>query len=401
MKKFLLFAAFFCGIFTLSAACSFSESEDDNGNKILIMENARIKAVIMPESNGRIAELILKDEDDERHFFPELEFSTVEVGNGISLVGKTNYAGLEDWGWEEGLIKKNVPYKAEVLKNTPDEVSVRISAVFSFWANLERTMTITRDSAVLKISTAFTNVQQEPIERTYWQHIMVDFDRNMDINAVKFFIPVKHTGEYGKVLRVAYLQQPGKNCVLERRAVTSHAKAQDYSRLAQPWRAMVHDDLLFGMIVDLNSFADGAAYHFVKDVLSCENIFSKVKYQPQGSKIFHSWIVLSKTPERVDYLDRNLVLGCRREISGNKAVLDISAFRTGAQKEFKLTFKAVGKDGKEQSSTAFDCELPANGDAFSQQVVLDKVDADSRFMVEISANGKKLAVSELLPQIKW
>ena len=52
MKKFLLFAAFFCGIFTLSAACSFSESEDDNGNKTIAIDITEYEADSILDENA-------------------------------------------------------------------------------------------------------------------------------------------------------------------------------------------------------------------------------------------------------------------------------------------------------------------------------------------------------------
>lgn len=402
MKKLLFAVLLFCGALNLSAACSVKEFEDDNGSKCLLMENSRIKVVLMPGSNGRIAELAIKEEDDERHFFAEVEFSTVEVGNGISLVGKTNYAGLEDWGWEEGLIKKNVPYKAEIIKNTADEATVKMSAVFSTWADVERLITITRDSAVVKLEVKFTNVSKNPIDRTYWQHIMIDFDRTGDHSGVRLFIPVKQTGENGKVLGEAYLQQPGKTCVLDRPATSSNPKAQDYSRLAQPWRAMVNEDLLFGMVVDFATFRqDAAAYHFNLTALSCENIFSKTAYKPGESHVFRSQMIASYAPAGVDYMDSNIVLGCARNMVDGKLEMDISAYRTGALKNLRLSFSAADNNGKVLETVSCDAVLPASGDAFAKKLIFKKAQADSRFFVEISADGKNLAKSELLPRIKW
>ncbi|MBE6356560.1 MAG: hypothetical protein E7058_05555 [Lentisphaerae bacterium] len=402
MKKFLLAIVLFCAIMSVSAACSVKKTEYSDGQPALVMENSRIKVVILPGSNGRIAELAIKEEDDERHFFPEVVFSTVEVGNGISLVGKTNFAGLEDWGWEEGLIKKNVPYTAEIIKNTPDEVTVKMSAVFSSWANLERSVTISRDSAVVKVATALTNVAKERMTRSFWQHIMVDFDRGMDLDSVRLFIPVKQTGEMGKVLDVAYLQQPGKDCVLDRPAVCTHALAQDYSRLAQPWRAMVHDDLLFGMVVDPADFrGEGVAYHYTKDVLSCENIFPKTAYQPGEKHVFRSEMIAAYFPGRVDYLDKNVVLGVSRSVADGKVVLTVSGYRTGAQKNFRLSFSAADARGNILETAACEAELPAAGEAFSKALTFAKAGNDSRFFVEISAGNKKLARSELLPQVAW
>lgn len=398
-KKFFLLSSLLFAA-AVHADCKISTDEDSEGRKIIYAENSRIKVGIMPESNGRIAELILKEGEDERHFFPELIFQTLEVDDGISLVGKTNFAGLEDWAWESGAVKKNIPYTAKVVKNTPDEAVITLSAGFGSWARIERTMTIAKDSAVIKLDVKFTNNTDKEFKSSYWQHIMLGFDRDMDVRgSARLIIPLKNSGTEVFRNRLA-VQRPGFDCLLDRPALTGNPAAEEVSRLIQPWRAVKHDDLLFGMIVPAGQLdKDFAAYHYAdENALSVENVFAPVDYAPGQSNIFTSYITVSPALEKIDYIDDNVIAGC--SIDGQQVTL--TALRSGAKSDFIFSVKAVDASGKEVAGVKTAAVLPASGTPFTAELKFPCSVAGCRLFLHIAGkDGKEIAGTELLKQLKW
>ncbi|MBE6356020.1 MAG: hypothetical protein E7058_02780 [Lentisphaerae bacterium] len=398
LKKSLFLTAAIFTASSLLAVCSISKDEDDEGRQIIYMENSRIKVGLMPESNGRISELILKDDGEERHFFPEVEFKTLEVDDGISLVAKTNYAGLEDWAWESGAVKKNIPYTAKIVKNTPQEVTITLTAEFGAWAKVERTMSIVENSAVLQVSVKFTNTTDKPVKSSYWQHIMLNFDRNMDVGgSARLIIPLKNAGTpvFRNKLSV---QQPGTDCLLDRPALSENPKAEEVSRVSQPWRAVKHEDLMFAMLIPLAQISDGVAYHYADDnSLSVENVFNYTEYAPGASHTFNTAIAVMTAMDKVDFIDKNVAVGCTVK---NHSVT-IQALRSGSGENFTIGVEAV-KNGKVVEDVKTAAKLPASGEPFTAELKFKNNISDCQlFLVITGQNGKTAAKSALLKPVKW
>ncbi len=328
MKKFCLFLfAVCCGIaLPLRAQCTLDTKEDDSGREVFVLENEYIRAVITPSSSGRIAEFMLKK--GERHCFPALEYKALELTEGVFVVSRSNFAGYEDWIWEEGSIKQYVVYQVRILKKSPEECSLSVRCRKGAGL-LERVMTLRTGSAAMEIETILTGVPQKDIKKntvSYWSHIMIDPDRTGDHNKVRLYLPTRKPEE--KHQRSGTLmQQVPYDCIVSRMAVVMPESMSDMFLPAQPWRAYAVNGLLLGSITPLEELSpDGLFYNYIglnkAGDLSLETVYGG-RELPQGTKRFHHQTLLVREwTHPVDYLDKNAVISC--EWSGKKkAILSI------------------------------------------------------------------------------
>lgn len=410
MKKFWLISALCTVFFTqLCAECSITTETDDNDRDIYIMENDYIKAVIAPASSGRISEFVWKNGD--RHYFPELEYNALELTDGVFVVSKSNYAGYEDWIYEDGLIKQYVIYKAKILKNTPEICSISVSCEKG-QGSLERIMTIRKGSSVLEIDTILTGFPQNTQDNyaSFWGHIMIDVDRCADHDQTKVFIPTKkpalrtavkkHRGR-GKPSHTL-MQQVPFDCVVDRMAKLDNSMS-DMSYAAQPWRAYIANDLLLGTVVPLEDISpDGHFYNYIglenPAMLSIETIFAARQLLPGKAVHNRQSLIGREWKHAVDYLDNNLLVAAEWNGTG-EVTLTVGGFAGFNGVSCSVELLDNGKT-VEEKSVKFGNLSPLTESAakvsFAQKVT------DPRIKLTFKdASGKVISSSELLKRIKF
>ncbi len=312
---FLLFAVLSCSI-ALHAQCKLLQDEDDTGQEFFILENKYLQVKILPQSSGRISEFMLKK--GQRHCFPKLDYQTMSLTEGVFVVARSNFAGFEDWIFEEGLLKQYVAYTAKVIADTPEKCSLSVSCRKGSGL-LSRIMTLRADSAVLEIETVITGVKSDvKANRTvsFWSHIMVDLDRAHDREAVRLYLPVKKSDGNMQRRKESVIQRVPFDCIVSRYAIAVPEALSDMFRPAQPWRAYCRKGLLLGSTVPLADLApDGFFYNFIglenAPDLSLETVYGARPLPPGTKRVHHQTLLAREWSHPVDYLDQNVVVCCK------------------------------------------------------------------------------------------
>lgn len=158
----------------------------------IVLENNLIKVVLIPASNGRIAEYVFKPANTDQ--FRKLVLKELEISPEFKMVS-SNMAGYEDWIWELGataFVNRSARYKSKITENTPKRCSVVLS--YESACGIDRTITISDDSALLDVTTKLTNLMQGGQTYSYWIHTMVHPGGASDLRDLDVYIPVAKGG---------------------------------------------------------------------------------------------------------------------------------------------------------------------------------------------------------------
>lgn len=334
---------------SVQADCSLSQTKDDGGETI-VMENRFIRVKILPESNGRIAEYTLKGAQRERSLFSKLVFETFDLTPDVKTVTSTNYAGLEDWIWEVGLVKKWLQYAAKVVKDTKEEVAVELALKASGY-DLRRTVTIRADSAELDVTVELMGKDGAKRNLSYWPHTCLALDGEINNDQTRIFVPTAPQAKPERRANVR-VQAVGQEEVYSRVLSAKTKDTSDFFAPAQPWWAMARNGLMLGMQAPKSETdRDGAYYSYASpDCLTMEVVYNSHEFSAGVRQSCHLTFLACEGLERVDYLDRHLAFAIDREkiqVAGNDVTLPVRMAGLRVLKNARLDLVAVGKDGKE------------------------------------------------------
>lgn len=404
MKKislFLLVAC--CGIvMPIQAQCTLDVEEDDAGQKVFVLENEYVRAVVTPSSSGRIAEFTLKK--GKRHCFPKLDYKALELTEGVFVVSRSNFAGYEDWIWEEGYIKQYVVYQTSILEKSSEKCSLAVRCQKGSGL-LERVMTLQTGSVALEIETILTGVPQKNAKKkmvSYWSHIMVDPDRLGNHNKVHLYLPTRKPEEKHQRTGIM-MQQVPYNCIVSRMAVAMPESMSDMFLPAQPWRAYAVNGLLLGSITPLGELSpDGFFYNYIgrnkAGDLSLETIYGARELPPGTRRLHHQTLLVRKWGHPVDYLDQNVIICC--QWNGNRnAVLTIGGiyFLKGVTVNAELL-----NNGKLVEKITFKPGNLTPENEFVQKLVFRKKVMDPRLRLTFrDPSSKIITVANLLKRLNF
>jgi hypothetical protein len=152
---------------TSSAQCEIAQGKLGNFQTV-VMENEFVRVSVLPQIGGRIFEYTLKSSGNNQLYAEVEKLEEFKPGDEIPRGIVYNISGYEDiikesgdWHWPGDF--QQVPYALEILADSPDEATIRLSAAGGS-VRIERTHTLTRDSATLSHMLKVTNSSEEEIE---------------------------------------------------------------------------------------------------------------------------------------------------------------------------------------------------------------------------------------------
>ncbi|MFH0796928.1 MAG: hypothetical protein V2A65_07725 [Candidatus Omnitrophota bacterium] len=332
------------------ADCRISKGKEDRWEAI-VLENDYIRVKVLPESNGRIAEYILKGAGGERKFFPKMVFKTFEIMPDVETILETNFSGLEDWIWEVGLTKQYLKYQSKILEKSKEKSSVELSLAGSEY-RIIKTVSIFKDSSEVAIQVKLVNRTSEKKIGSYWPHTCIALDGVIDNDNTRIYVPMNPSTNLER-RKGLYLQKIEQETVYSRK-VSDRGKdnGSDFFAPAQEWWAMVKDNLVLGMLVPLSETdRDGMYYSWSGPAgLSMELIYNSYEFLPGQEQIYHLSFVSTEGLDSIDYINKYITLAVGREkvkVIGDVVTVPIKISGVRKISNYRLELIAIDKNGNE------------------------------------------------------
>ena len=160
---FILLAFFPC---THATATCRLERGERYGMEAVIMENDLIRVVILPRSQGRIAEYSLNS--SKMNMFMPLKETRVSILKDVEVV-TSNFAGAKDFIYEFGLLHSAAQYQWRVTKDKPESCEIVLSYEGVSFA-IEKTVTLYQGSTVMDMLVRLKNNTTTERCFSYWAH---------------------------------------------------------------------------------------------------------------------------------------------------------------------------------------------------------------------------------------
>ncbi len=352
-KKLTLFIILL--LFSSSVNSATIKKGEYFGYESLILENEYIKATIIPDSNGRIAEYIYKP-IGSNYFLPyqEQRISTnplLELARAV--VAETNFGGYEDWCWETGLQKSKIKYEAKVLKKEGREVAVAlIPPGEKGGVRLERTVSLKDKSTELKIEISINN--QSESSYSYWMHSMVQVGGDFKYDDYIIF-PLRKTSR--RFLNNKTEIVPEESLLVKKRV---REEPNLFYLPSQPWWALIDKKkrLIVGQVISPTLLTkertvlysncgeswDSSGPVMVQiPAMTQEIIFPIVK--PEEERTFTISLVTISGMDNLSYLNREMGISVEQKegyfqakLSPTKEIKDITLilFLSSPQKKYQI-----------------------------------------------------------------
>jgi len=280
VKKTMVFG--FClFLFPGLLACEIKvQAGNWNGFNSVTLENEFLKVTVLPEKSGRIAEFIYKPEGSN-YFLPYQEKSK-DNNPLLALAGTVdhNFGGWEDWFWEVGPQKTRLTYQF-LIERKEDSVSLVLKRPGGQGnINLERIITLTERSQVLKVDVKIKN--QTSQEYSYWMHSMVQVGGDFNYDDYNI-IPLRKCPEKVPLSLYNQTEIVSEEMLLKRRFVKDVGPMY---LAGQPWWAVGDGkkDFGFGQVIRPESLIKERTVFYAwcgeewgKPAMSQEIIFPPVK----------------------------------------------------------------------------------------------------------------------------
>ncbi len=295
------------------SACHVYESTWED-YKTVVLENEIVKVVLIPDSNGRIAEYLFKPTRTNQ--LPKLVLNEFEVDADLRL-STSNYAGYEDWIWELGIISfrdVSAKYSWKILASTDDKCSVQLVRNGSY--SIERTLTLRSGTSALDVTTTISNLSDTEKTYSYWAHLMVNPGGGQEIRDIALFAPLAKND--GKVRGIDVVKSD-RDTVYSRGYDGSTANT--FIPPSQSWWGAVdrkRDTAIISLIPVEELAGDGFLYNFSMGVftffesgysMSMEAVYSSTKFKPQAKRDYHMSIAACRGLNNILYADKNIAIG--------------------------------------------------------------------------------------------
>ena len=302
-----------------SAPCKMSKTKA-YGIPAVSMENSFLKLTVLPDSNGRIANIKYIPADTEllRPYREERKVIDPLLPKMIS----SNLGGYKEWLWGVRPIYNTM--KIVGLKSAPKRIELGLDCKYymSKLLDLKRNIILNRDSSSILIKTRLKNIGKKAQDVKLWVNTIPD----TTVKTGSTVYPVKGGVKFIDRYSTLYSKE---DCLHKFR---DNAESNFFATVAQPWCARVFEDKNFVMVYSFatqNNSSDMMFYSWKgkSDGIPCitiETIYPSIKLQPGKTAEYTTKVMVFKGLSNISGLCGDVAIDC--EVQQEKD--EIQAFLT-------------------------------------------------------------------------
>lgn len=160
------------------------------GAQVAVLENEHLRVKVVPEKGSDIVEIFHKKQNLNLLYESPIGFRRFGSVSAPSMTADSSFLDFYEGGWQDivpnpGLVSSNrgaswgmhgesslVPWKAAVADDGEDAHLDLSTSLMRYPLKLEKTLTLTEGSSVLKIDEVVRNLGEQDIEFAWLQHIV-------------------------------------------------------------------------------------------------------------------------------------------------------------------------------------------------------------------------------------
>ncbi len=172
------------------ASTRIAAEEKYAGAQVAVLENENLKVKVVPEKGSDIVEIVYKKRNLNLLYESPVGFRRFGTVSAPSVTGDSSFLDFYEGGWQDivpnpGLVSSNrgaswgmhgesslLPWSAAIA-DEGDRARLRVSTpLLRYPLRLEKTLTLSEGSSVLKVDEVLTNLGEQDIEFAWLQHIV-------------------------------------------------------------------------------------------------------------------------------------------------------------------------------------------------------------------------------------
>lgn len=150
--------------------CHLTKCKTTPGECKIILENERLRCIVDLHSSGRMESLFLKETGEE--FLVPLKETVDNYSPLVPPFVRSNNGGIKDLLWKQTVSKRS-PFTAEIKEETAERITLIINGELGLF-DLVRTVSLEKDSSIIRQEITITNRSSSNEDLSYWIHALLN-----------------------------------------------------------------------------------------------------------------------------------------------------------------------------------------------------------------------------------